>query len=128
MSAQPANTTISVFRSVRGRRADHRHDSVESLTKKLRPLHLIVPGEEITSGVQTRDTAFADFSPYMGEASPVASRGMPVVVGLNATVDFAYAEENLPGVGMSFQIGRDKFITNDSSSLSRDLHRDARAL
>lgn len=67
MSAQPANTSISVFRNVRTQRNIVRHDSVAAIIKHLRPLVAVKPGEEINVGVLTRDTNVSDFSPYMGK-------------------------------------------------------------
>lgn len=128
MAAQPLNASITVARNVRAYRQDLRHESVEAITKRLRPLVMSVPGEEILSGVQTRDTTLADFSAYMGPASPVSGRGMPVVVGVNAPVTYAHAQATLPGVDFGFKIGTDRFLTNDSTSLDNDLHADLRAL
>ena len=128
MASQPANTDISVFRSVRSYRQDHRHDSVEALTKRLRPLIMSVPGEELLSGVQNRDTTLSDFSTYMGEARHNATRGFPIVIGLNTTVAFSTAQEGLAGIDFGFTIGRDKFLANASDSLDGDLHGDLRAL
>lgn len=128
MSAQPANTTISVYRTLRSFRQAHRHESVAALTKRLRPLVMSVPGEEILVRVLSRDTNVKDCSPYMGQASPTASRGMPIVVGLRATTSFASAQGSLSAVDFAFQIGSDKFITNTAAGLTGDLHDDMRDL
>ncbi len=129
MASQPANTDINVFRRVRAFRQDHRHESVEALIKRLRPLVMSVPAEEILSGVQNRDTTLADFSAYMGEARHDATRGFPIIIGLNAQVTFATAQEGLTGIDFGFQIGRDKFLHNAEASLAaQDLHADLRAL
>lgn len=128
MAAQPLNTSIRVARNVRSQRQDLRHDSVEAITKRLRPLVMSVPGEEVLSGVLVRDTAVKDFSSYMGQASYGAGRGFPVVVGLNSTVSFAEAQENLPGVDFAIQIGSDKFLTNSADNVDRDLQGDLRNL
>ena len=127
MSAQPANTSISVFRNVRSYRQALRHEAVAALTKRLRPLIMSVPGEEILVGVLTRDPLLQDFSPYMGEARFQAGRGFPIVVGLYKVETFASAQENITGVDFAFQIGSDKFLTNVQSSLTRDLQSDLRA-
>jgi len=127
MSAQPANTTISVYRNVRAYRKALRHEAVAALTKRLRPLIMSVPGEEILVGVLTRDTALQDFSPYCGEARFNAGRGFPIVVGLYQVKTFATAQENLPGVDFAFQIGSDKFLANVHASLSRDIQGDLRS-
>jgi len=127
MSAQPANTAISVFRNVRSYRQALRNESVAALTKRLRPLIMSVPGEEVLVGVLSRDTALQDFSPYMGEARFGANRGFPIVVGLYKVKTFASAQENIPGIDFAFQIGSDKFLTEVQSALGRDLQGDLRS-
>jgi len=124
MASQPLNSSISVFRSVRAFRQDHRHESIAALTKQLRPLIMSVPGEESLVGVLARDTAVSDFSSYMGEARYGASRGFPVVVGLTTPKTFEAAQEGLSGVDFAFTIGRDRFLKNSADSLDGDLHGD----
>ncbi len=126
MSAQPANTSISVYRNVRSYRKALRHEAVAALTKRLRPLIMSVPGEEILVGVLTRDTTLQDFSPYCGEARFGAGRGFPIVVGLYQVKTFATAQENLPSIDFAFQIGSDMFLTNVAAGLTRDLQGDLR--
>lgn len=128
MSAQPANTDIKIYRTVRAQRQPLWHDSIASLIKRLRPLVMAVPGEEIKVGVVARDTDVADFSTYMGEARHGASRGFPIVIGLNKQVSFATAQTSLPDVDFAFQIGQDRFIQNTTVGLDNDLHSDTRAL
>ncbi len=128
MSAQPANTDIKVYRTVRAQRQPLWHDSVASLIKRLRPLVMSIPGEEIRVGVLSRDTTTADFSPYMGEARHNATRGFPIVIGLNKQVSFATAQTALPDVDFAFQIGQDRFIKNTAVGLDGDMHDDARDL
>ena len=134
MSAQPANTSISVYRNVRAYRKALRHEAVAALTKRLRPLIMSVPSEEILVGVLSRDTALQDFSPYCGQAcyhptDPMTGqvgRGFPIVVGLYQIKTFATAQENLPQIDFSFQIGSDKFLANVHAGLVRDLQGDLR--
>lgn len=128
MSAQPLNTSITIRRTIRSYRNNIRHESVAALIKRLRPLIMSIPGHEVLVGVVSRDTTVADFSPYMGEARYGASRGFPIVVGLNSQVSFSNAQSNLADVDFAFQIGQDKFIHNTVVGLSGDLHGDARAL
>lgn len=128
MSAQPANTDIKVYRTVRSFRQTHRHESVAALIKRLRPLVMSVPGHEILVEVKSRDTSVTDMSPYMGEARHNADRGFPIVIGLASSVPFSDAQTNLPEVDFAFQIGSDKFIGNTTVGLSRDLHQDLRDL
>lgn len=128
MSAQPANTDIKIYRTVRAQRQPLWFDSVASLIKRLRPLVMAVPGEEIRVGVLTRDTTTKDFSTYMGEARHNAGRGFPIVVGLHKQVSFATAQTQLPDVDFAFQIGQDRFIKNTLVGLDGDLHEDTRDL
>ncbi len=128
MSAQPANTDIKVYRTVRSFRDSVRNDSIAALTKRLRPLIARVPGDENVVEVKARDTTVKDFSPYMGEARFGAGRGFPVVIGLKSQVSFANAQTNIDDADFAFQIGADKFIQTTSAGLSGDLYGDAKAL
>lgn len=129
MSAQPLNTDIQVFRTVRSFRRADRHESVAALIKRLRPLVMSIPADEVLVEVKSRDTTVADFSPYMGEARHTASRGFPIVIGLKDQVSLAYAQSSLTAVDFAFQIGQDKFITNTAAGLAtQDLHQDLRDL
>lgn len=128
MAAQPANTDIKVYRTVRSFRQAHRHESVAALIKRLRPLVMSVPADEILVEVLSRDESTVDMSPYMGEARHNAGRGFPIVVGLKSQVTFADAQANLPDVDFAFQIGHDKFLTNTEVGLTGDLHQDLRDL
>ena len=128
MSAQPANTDIKVFRTIRSFRQTLRNDSVAALIKRLRPQVMSIPANEILVGVLTRDTSTKDFSPFMGQASTGATRGFPIVVGLKGQVSFAKAQTTLPNVDFAYQIGQDKFLFNTTAGLTGDLHADARAV
>jgi len=128
MAAQPANTQILVYRALRSFRQAHRHESVAALIKRLRPLVMSIPAQEILVGVEARDTDVADFSPYMGEARHNAGRGFPIVIGLVDQTSFANAQANITGVDFGFQVGSDWFLTNTTAGLTRDLHQDARDL
>jgi hypothetical protein len=134
MGAQPANTSISVYRNVRSYRKALRHESVAALIKRLRPLIMSVPSQEVLVGVLTRDTALQDFSPYCGQArylptdpmTGVVGRGFPIVVGLYEQKTFAAAQEGLPLIDFAFQIGSDMFLQNVHAGLTRDLQGDLR--
>ena len=129
MSGQPANTDISIYRTVRAYRQDLRHESVEALIKRLRPLVMSVPGREVLTGVLYRDTAVTDFSPYMGQASVTATRGFPIVIGIFPTVTFAEAQEGLTDIDFAFTIGGDRFLHNTAAGLpAEDLQGDLRTL
>lgn len=124
--SQPLNSTISVYRTVRAFREAHRQDSVASLTKRLRPLVMSVPGEEVLVGVLSRDTTLEDFSPYCGEARHDATRGFPIVVGLFDRKTFEAAQEGITGIDFAFTIGADKYLKPSAAGLTRDLHADLR--
>jgi hypothetical protein len=128
MSAQPANTDIKVYRTVRSFRQAFRHESVAALIKQLRPLVMSVPAEEILVEVKSRDSSVTDMSPFMGEARHGAGRGFPIVIGLRGQVSFGNAQTNLPDVDFAFQIGHDRFIKNTSVGLVGNLHQETRDL
>lgn len=128
MSAQPLNTTIKQYYTARTKRDVRLGDSVEALTKRLRPLVMVIPGEEIVSGVLTRDTTVADFSPYMGEARYGASRGFPIVVGIKPTIDLETAQEALAEIDFAFKVGADWHLRNVEAGLDRDMYGELAAL
>jgi len=132
MAAQPLNQEILVFRTLRSYRQTLRNDSVAALIKRLRPLVMTIPGNEILVGVLSRDTTVSDMSPYMGEARFSAGRGFPIVIGLKDQVSFANAQMNLSGppgmVDFGFQIGQDMFLKNTTAGLDTDLQQNARDL
>lgn len=121
MSAQPLNTDIKVFRTVRSYRNQRRHESVEAIIKRLRPLIMSVPADELLTEVKARDTSKRDFSTWGRD-------GQPVVIGVKSDVNFSDAQEQLPNVDFAFTIGADKFITNTAAGLTGDLHQDLRDL
>ena len=126
MASQPLNTTISVFRTVRAQREPDRHDSIKNITGHLRSLILVDPGNEIRTTVVARDTAVTDFSPYMGHASSQVTRGLPVVVGVQARKDFDVVMQ-LTGIDFPVEIGADKFVSEDATNVGGDLYGDANA-
>ena len=128
MSAQPANTSIKVFRTLRSYRRADRQESIAALTKRLRPQIMSIPGREDLVEIKTRDTSVSDFSSYMGEARTTATRGYPIVIGLRDQVSLSSAQGNLPNIGFAFKIGQDSFIENTEAGLAGDLHQDGRDL
>lgn len=127
MASQPANTSISVHRTVRTYRQDLRHEAVKALTHKLRPLVFSVPGQETLIVVNGRTTAVTDFSTYMGEARVGATRGLPVSIGVRAAKDFNVVD-HLVGADIEFpfEIGTDKFVADNATDSAYDLHQDLR--
>lgn len=128
MSAQPLNSDIKIYRTVRSQRTGHRNDSIATVIKRLRSSVVSIPGHEIRAGALTRDTAHSDFSPYMGEARHNAVRGFPIVYGFKEMLPLATATMNLPDIDFPFVIGQDQFIHNTTAGLSADLHRDLRSI
>ena len=103
--------------------------SIANRIKRLAPLEMSIPGREgAFTKYLARNTGVSDFSPYMGPASITAVRGYPIAIGTAPQVSYVNAQGNMVGIGFSFTIGQDKFITNTEAGLSRDLHKDARAL
>ncbi len=125
MASQPLNTTISVYRRVRSQREAQRHDSIKNITDRLRRLILVDPGNEIRTSVIDRDTAVTDFSTYMGQASALATRGHPIVVGVQARKDFSVVTQ-LTGIDFPVEIGSDKFVQENAANVGGDLYQDAR--
>lgn len=127
MAAQPANTDIKVYLTVRSRRDIRRTDSVAALIKRLRDNIAVIPGKEMTFQVLARDTNVRDFSPYMGEARPTAVRGFPIVVGLRDEVDMSEVQ-TMDNVDFAFVIGQDTFVKSTQAGLTGDLFGDAQDL
>lgn len=104
MASQPLNSTIQVFRRLRGERNGLRHESIKALTAGLRPLILQIPGAEVPAvEAKTRD-ANKGVTTY-------DEKGRPLVVGYRATTDF-HVYANFSGVNFPVRIGQDKFIEN----------------
>jgi hypothetical protein len=105
-----------------------RHDSVASIIKRLRPLTLVKPGEEVLVGVVHRDTTVSDFSPFMGQAAAGATRGFPIVVELLPTATFEQGQ-GLASADFAYQIGSDKFIkATAATNATADLFGEAAAI
>lgn len=119
MSAQPLNTDIKVYRTVRSYRNQRRHESVGAIINRLRPLIMSIPGHELLTEVKAYDTTKKDFSTW-------GRNGQPIVIGAKTDVSYADAQEGLPAVDFAFTIGADKFITNTAAGLTGDLHQDLR--
>lgn len=128
MSSQPANSDIKIYRSVRAARNPLRHETVAALIKRLRPLVMAIPGQELLCGVLTRDTSTKDFSPYCGEARHNAGRGFPIVFGLKPQATFAQVVGYVDGLDFPIVIGQDAFVANNAAKVdTADLHKDVRA-
>jgi len=120
MPSQPANTTINTFQTLRSYPQPARHDAIGAVNKGLRPLVMAIPGKEdlVFVANANRNTSLVDFSPYMGEARPGATRGMPRVVGVRAAVSFETAQEGISGITYGFKIGRHKFLKSGTPTVA----------
>lgn len=128
ISAQPLNTDIRIYRTVRSQRVGVRNDSIAVIIKRLRSSVMSVPAHEIRAGALTRDTAHSDFSPYCGEARSNGVRGFPIVFGYKEMLPLSTAVMGLPAIDFPYYIGQDQFIHNTTAGLSQDLYSDLRAL
>lgn len=126
MASQPLNTNIQVFRRVRAQREWLRFDSIKNVVGHLRSLILMVPGEELRTQAGIRDTAVTDFSAYMGQASPEATRGLPFVINIRAAKDFNVVN-SMTTIDFPIQIGQDKFIQETAANVGGDLFAQASA-
>lgn len=125
MADQPLNTDIQIFRTVRSQRAMARNDSIKNITGRLRRLFLVEPGREIYTSYGARMTSVTDFSPFMGEARPLASRGLPITIGVRAVKDFS-AIETMVGVDFPVVIGQDAFVQETAATVGGDIQQSAR--
>jgi hypothetical protein len=122
MSAQPLNSTISVYRTVRAQRNRRLNDSVGTVINRQRPLVMSVPSDELQgTKFLALNTAQKDFSPYGRD-------GFPIVKGQKGTLSFADAYGGVTGVDFMITIGSDRFLTNTAATLDRDLHADVRTV
>ena len=121
MASQPANSTIKVYRALRGQRALVRNESLKAFSGNMRPLFLQVPGEEVPATEYAYDTSRKGVTPY-------DRAGLPIVVTLRATKSWATAT-SLSGVAIAQQVGPDKLVTNTATGLASatnsDLHKKA---
>lgn len=89
-NAQPANTTISVFRRTRVVKDNRRHTSIKHLTTPFDGFLVSVPGEEILV-VENRDASFKSDAFRFGHPvviEPRAGCDLATVYGAVAGLDF----------------------------------------
>jgi hypothetical protein len=84
-AAQPANTTISVFRRVRVYRDNRRHTSIKHLTTPFDDQLVAVPGEE-NEVLETRDTTFRSDAFRYGHPVTVLPRTRTTLASILAAV------------------------------------------
>lgn len=121
MASQPANSTIRVYRALRGQRSLLRNESLKAISGNMRALILQVPGEEVPATDYSYDTTRKGVTPY-------DRAGLPIVVSVRATKTWETAT-SLTGVDIARQIGPDKIVTNTADGLTSatnsDLHKAA---
>jgi hypothetical protein len=131
MADQPANTAISVFRTVRTRTDVNRNASIKQMAQRLGTRVVIAPGEEIDAYYALADTAAASAAAGVPGPNPGWRYGMPVVLETRtrATVNDVYA--GVASLAFPVKIvgnGNDLFIEKAAGHLTDDLHTQVRAV
>lgn len=119
MSAQPLNTTISVFRRLRVIRDNRRHTSVKHLTTPFDSQLVVVPGEEIQV-IETRDASFR---------TDAFRFGHPVVVEPRANCSLADVYAGVSGLDFPVRMlgnWREVQLQNVAANRADDLYGNAR--
>jgi hypothetical protein len=130
MASQPANTQISVFRTVRTRVDLGLFASIKERTQRLGTAFVMVPGEEIDTYL-TLDSAGTNTP----GPSPAWRFGMPVSVNtrVRSTVAEMHTDmaADLDAGALDFDkqiVGtkQDRFLQNTSAAVASDIQGDAR--
>ena len=121
MSAQPANTLISIFYTVRTRVDTRRNASIKEVAQRIGEISVIAPGEEIET-VLTLDAS---------TANPAWRSGMPIVVGERDRTSLATVMAGVANLDFPQQIvgtRKDLFLVKTAAHVKDDLHGDVRAV
>lgn len=110
MANQPANSTIKVYRTLRGQRNLSRYESLKTISGNLRGMFVQVPGEETPATDYTYDTTRKGVTPY-------DRAGLPVVVSARAVKSWTTAAA-FTGVDIAVRIGPDQFLRNTATGLA----------
>ena len=113
MSAQPQNTEIKVYRRARAQMTADRYSSVKALTGEMRPLQVIVPGEEVQI-LSTKDAVVTDAWRF----------GHQVVKYVKDTKSVGTVYQTVDGLGFPVRLTnqrRDIQIEKDADHVSDDL-------
>ena len=119
-SAQPLNTTISVFRRLRSYKDNRRHTSIKHLTTPFETDLVSVPGEEVLV-TETRDANITDAFRF----------GHPVVIAPRSPATLAEIYAGVAGLDFPVRLPgnpREVQIQNTSSNVTNDLYGDAQAV
>lgn len=128
--SQPANTQISISRTVRTRVRRSLFDSIKEHAQRLGVQEVIAPGEEIEV-YQTLDST----GTYAPGPNPAWRFGMPVTVNqrtrstVGEMVTAIGADGNAGTLDFPVQIvgtRKDRFLVNVIAEADNDIHRDAR--
>ena len=125
MSAQPANTTISIFQRVRVYRDNRRHTSIKDLTTPFQPQLVAAPGEEINV-LEHRNTAIG-----AGFRSDAFRYGHPLYVTTRTPATVAQVYAGVAGLDFPVRLPgnfREMQIQNGAAHLSHDLFADVRGV
>jgi hypothetical protein len=120
MSAQPANTTISVFRRLRVVRDNRRHTSVKHLTTPFDSEYVPVPGEEVQV-VEHRDAVVSDAFRF----------GHPVTVQPRTNLSLASLYDGVSGLDFPVRLTgnwREVQVQKTAANVSDDLYGEAATL
>ena len=121
MSAQPANTLISIFYTVRTRTNTRRNASIKEVTQRIGDKQVMAPGEEIET-VLVLDAS---------TANPAWRYGMPLVVEQRDRTTPATVLAGVSDLGFPQKLvggTQDLFLVKTAAAVADDLHGDVRAV
>jgi hypothetical protein len=130
MADQPANTLISVRRTVRTRTDIPRNASIKQVAQRLGSRVVIAPGEEIDALYSLAGDAAAAAAAGVPGPSPAWRYGMPVVLETRERATVSDITSNVANLAFPVQVvgaGNDKFIQKADGHLTEDLHTEVRA-
>ena len=119
-SAQPLNTTISVFRRLRTFRDNRRHTSIKHLTAPFDGELVAVPGEEVQV-IETRDTVVTDAFRF----------GHPVVIAPRTPLTLANLYAAVGGLDFPVRMvgnPRELQVQNVAAHVTDDLYAEAQVV
>lgn len=130
MASQPANTQISVFRTVRTRVELGLFDSIKERTQRLGDQVVIAPGEEIDVFLKLDGSGTNTFGP-----NPAWRFGGPISVVQRTRDTVATMHDDIAADGDAGSLDFDKqlvgtrhdrFLRNVAADVAGDLHEDVR--
>lgn len=124
MASQPANTQITVARTVRTRVQTRRNASIKEVAQRFGDREVIAPGEEIDT-YNVIDTGGV----VAPGPNPAWRYGMPLVVESRTRATTTDVLSGVTGLDFPVQIvgtRHDLFIQKAAGHLTEDLHQDVR--